>query len=145
MKNIWPIGITAFLTLFAGGLVVFVMAALRKPDQLVRADYYDHEITYQQHINRELNAAEVKADDVARFVPGTGLVISLPAGASNGVFQLYRPSEAGLDRTEPYAPGADGHQVIPSASLRPGTWRVRLDWSQDGQPCYREVRFQVTP
>lgn len=144
-KNIWPIGIAAFLLVFACGLVFFVMAALRKPDHLVRADYYEHEITYQQHIERELRAAGVSTGEVARVVPGTGLVITLPPTASNGMVEIFRPSDASLDRREPYAPGPDGRHVVAVTNLLPGRWRVRLAWLQDGHACYRETLIQVTP
>ena len=145
MKNVWPLGITLFFVVFGAGLAVFIMAALRQPDQLVRPDYYEHEIQYQKQIDRELGSSGVAAADVAHFVPGQGLVIALPPGATHASLHLYRPSDASLDRSEPYAPGADGRQIIPAGSLRAGFWRVRLDWQAAGTDCFKEVSFQVSP
>lgn len=145
MKNPWPIGITLFFVVFAGGIAAFVVAALRKPDGLVRSDYYEHEIAYQQQIDKELRTAQAGAKSPAAFVPGTGLVVALPAGAAEGSVELYRPSDAAMDRTIPYAPGPDGRLVIPPAAIAPGVWRVRINWKQDGHACYAENRIQVTP
>jgi hypothetical protein len=145
MKNAWPIGIALFLVVFAGGLVVFVMAALRKPEQLVRSDYYEHEIAYQQHIDRELGAADLQMADLVRLVPGTGMVVTLPAGSTQGVIHLYRPSDARLDREWTYAPGADGRHVIAATDLAPGTWRIRLTWLLAGRESYKETLLTLAP
>lgn len=143
MKNPWPLGITLFFIVFAGGIAAFVVAALRKPDGLVRSDYYEHEIEYQQQIDKELRTAKAGVASPAAYVPGTGLVVALPTGAVDGVVELYRPSDAAMDKVIPYAPGPDGRQVIPPAGLAAGVWRVRLNWKQDGRPCYAESRIQV--
>lgn len=145
MKNAWPIGITLFFVVFAGGLAVFVRAALRQPEHLVRADYYEHEITYQQHINRELEAADIPVAQLARFEPGTGLLVTLPPDAAEGKINLYRPSDAALDRTIPYQPGPDGRHLVPAAEFQAGAWRARLDWKQAGRACYKELLFQAAP
>lgn len=144
-KHIWPIGIAAVFVLFAGGLAVFVAAAVRQPEHLVRPDYYAHEVAYQQHIDRELGAAQLKVTDLVRLVPGEGLVVTLPAGSTQGVINLYRPSDARQDLEFAYAPGADGRHVIAVAGLAPGTWRARLNWLLAGRACYKETLLTIAP
>lgn len=145
MKNPWPAGITIVIVLFALGMALMVRIAVRNPEDLVREDHYERAVHYQQELDRESAASPIAADSLARFIPGTGLLITLPAGAVAGRVQLYRPSDAKRDRTLDYTPAPDGHQVIPAAALQPGRWRVRLMWMRDGVAAQKEVTFYASP
>jgi hypothetical protein len=144
MRNPWPIAITAVCVGFAAAMATFATFAMRHQDDLVRKDYYDHEIAYQQHMDRELEAAAWKAEDLIRM-EAAGVVISLPTGATRGEVQLYRPSDASLDRRLTLDPDAAGRAVLPVAGLAAGLWRVRLEWRQAGRVCFKERDVQVTP
>lgn len=144
MKNPWPLAVSVLYGGFAVLLLSFATYAMRNPTDLVRQDYYAHEINYQQQIDRELQAAEWKAEDLIRVVDA-GLIITLPAGATDGALHLYRPSDAALDRELTLQPDAQGRAVLPISELKPGAWRVRLDWQQAGRPCFKERTVQVAP
>src|ERR1700759_3878517 len=79
-RNPWPIAIVVFFIgffLFTAGLVVF---ASRQKMDLVRGDYYDEEIRYQEQLNR-MNSTLPIANQVAiRYGPQTRrITVSLPA------------------------------------------------------------------
>ena len=46
---------------------------------------------------------------------------------------LYRPSDAKLDRNLTLQPNHDGAQTIDGRALRPGLWKVRLEWKSGGE------------
>jgi hypothetical protein len=140
-KNPWPIFIVVWLALFflfSIGLVVF---ASRQKMDLVRGDYYDEEIRYQEQLDR-MNRTLPFAGDVSVSCPTNSPVISvaLPAiHARQGVtgrINLYRPDNDLLDKEIKLAPDATGHQEIDAKTLQAGLWRVRVYWTSLGQGYY---------
>ncbi|MGZ8939585.1 MAG: FixH family protein, partial [Limisphaerales bacterium] len=51
-RNYWPHAIIAYFVIFITGVATWVTFAMRHNDQLVRTDYYEHEIKYQNQIDR---------------------------------------------------------------------------------------------
>ena len=51
-RNPWPIAIIACFILFITGMVVFIVFATRKQMELVRPDYYEEEMRFQQQLDR---------------------------------------------------------------------------------------------
>lgn len=136
--NPWPWALIGFLALFFTGAVSFIVFAVRQDMDLVRPDYYDQEIRYQEQLDR--------LERTRRLGPGLRLeerfpegrvVFHLPAtqsgAAVTGNLKLYRPSNARLDRLVELRPDAAGRQSIPVDGLAPGLWRVQAIWRVDGQ------------
>jgi hypothetical protein len=51
-RNLWPYAIISYFIIFITGIVTWVSFAMRHEDQLVRPDYYEHEMKYQGQIDR---------------------------------------------------------------------------------------------
>lgn len=139
--NPWPIGIVVFFigfSLFTAGLVVF---ASRQKMDLVRGDYYDEEIRYQEQLNR-MNSTLPIANQVAiRYEPRTHrITVALPSSQAGhkmtGRIRLYRPSDESLDKEITLAVNPDGVQQVDATKLPGGLWQVRLYWSVDGKDYY---------
>jgi len=145
-RNFWPLGIiAAFVLLFAGIIVVIVIAATHR-DTLVSENYYENELKFQGQIDSATRAKtagatlayEAAAGRIVVFIP----VAQLAANFSGGI-TLYRPSASGLDRQVLLAPGADGVQSLDVSKLTPGPWLARVAWKSGGQDFYLETKFVV--
>lgn len=137
---IWPTCIIAFFVVFIAGLLTFIVFASTQRNDLVRPDYYEAEIRYQQQIDR-IQRTRSMTEPVAILYDGPHrrITIQLPtahARASSGLVHLYRPSDSRLDRELPLALDAEGRQHLDTAPLRSGLWKVRVQWSVGGEDFY---------
>ena len=139
-RNPWPAAIIGSFVVFITGAALFIAWAVRQDMDLVRKDYYEEEIRFQESIEslgrtRLLQAEVAVTYDAVRALVG----ITLPAshGRQNvkGRIRFYRPSDARLDHDVTLAVGADGSQNVDAKQLRPGLWRVQLLWKADGKDC----------
>lgn len=144
-RNLWPYAIIAYFAVFIAGIFTWVTFAMRHDDELVRADYYEHEIRYQDQIDkikrtRALNVdSSISYDSTARTIT-VMLPREMRAAGLEGSVHLYRPSNARLDRREKLTIGDDGTQRIDTSSLEDGLWKVRVDWKVLGQEYFLEQR-----
>ena len=113
-RNPWPIGLVLFFIVFTGYIVGFVIFASRQKMDLVREDYYDQEIRFQQQIDRVQRSSPVLADAAIDYDRAGDLVtVSLPAVSQvdlSGTVSFYRPSDAGLDTNVKLGLDPAGHQ-----------------------------------
>ncbi len=137
---IWPACIIACFVLFIAGLIAFIVFASAQRNDLVRPDYYEAEIRYQQQIDRiQRTHSMAQPAAIVYDGPRRRITIQLPAAharASSGQVHLYRPSDARLDRELPLALDAEGRQALDAAPLRSGLWKVRVQWSAGGEEFY---------
>ena len=142
-KNIWPYAIIAYFVVFITGIVAWVSFATRHDDQLVRADYYDHEIKYQSQIERVARTRALKDESIIVYHPAQKTIrITFPDELRGqnieGNIHLYRPSDARLDKRISLSPSIDGIQQISVGGLQQGLWKLRLDWKLDDAEYYIE-------
>jgi len=137
-QSYWPIGIiTAFIIFISGTAGLVVLACSQKMD-LVSSDYYEQEIKFQNRIDQLARARALGANASVRYEAETGhLQITLPADQARagvtGSIQLYRPSEARLDRQFKLELDPRGCQRLAAHGLAPGLWKVRVSWSAGTQ------------
>lgn len=141
-RNPWPIGLVLFFIVFTGYIVGFVIFASSQHMDLVRADYYDQEIRFQQQIDRVHRSVPVLADATIDYDRAGDLVtLSLPSiqhDAVSGTVSFYRPSDAGLDTNVKLGLDTAGRQCVNVRSLRAGLWKVRVQWQASGQEYFFE-------
>lgn len=134
-KNLWPYGIILAFVLFISGTIGLIVMASTQHEDLVSKNYYEQELRYQSRLDSLERAASSGASLVYDAVERR-IVVALPVSPSHtstsGTVQLYRPSEAGLDREITLQPGGDGRQSIDVRALQSGLWKVRVCWSADG-------------
>lgn len=139
-RNPWPIAITGFFVLAIIFILSFIAWAMRQREDLVSADYYEREIRYQSHLDSINRSQTLAAQAVVTFEPTQQtIVITLPAAKNQGAtgsIQLYRPSDARLDREVPLALNAEGIQRLDAKALRDGLWKVRVKWSVAGKDYF---------
>jgi len=64
---------------------------------------------------------------------------------AQGRIQLYRPSDARLDRDLPLALDVNGLQRLDAKRLHAGPWNIRVQWSVDGEEFFLSRSIVVQP
>lgn len=137
----------AFALFFAGIATLIVVSSSQRME-LVTANYYEEELRHQTQIDRT-ERAQALADriQVEYDAVGQEIRVRLPvdtgAAAPAGQIHLYRPAAAGLDQVLPLTLDARGLQTIDAKALRPGLWRVRLDWTTAGEEYSIDRRLEI--
>lgn len=146
MKFHWGVAVAVFYAAFALSTVGFVVYALSRDVELVSDDYYARALAHDGHMQAVANA-EALGTALGVTVSVNRLDVRMPPGMAprvRGTATLYRAADARADRAVALAPAADGTQVIPTAGLAPGRWRLQLQWSADGRDYYaeRDIRLR---
>jgi len=131
----------AFFALFIMFIVAFIVFATRQKIDLVRHDYYEEEVRFQQQLDRLTRTRPVHAEVAVAYDAGhQQITLTLPAAHAHrpatGQIHFYRPSDAGLDRDIELAVNFDGIQEVDAQKLRAGLWKVRVFWNVDGQEYF---------
>jgi len=139
-RNLWPAGIIAAFVVFVAGTVGLIVFSVRNNVELVGPDYYEQELRYQEQIVRhERTQALPEQARVSYDAVQGSIVIALPtaqARTAQGRIQLYRPSDARLDREVPLALDGNGIQRLDAKQLHSGLWDVRVLWNVDGEEYF---------
>lgn len=148
-RSAWPYAILAWFILFGSALAVWVAVALRQNLDLVSPDYYAHEIRYQQQIDRQARTQSHLADAQITYDPGRQrLTITLPvahAARALGTVTFYRPSDASLDREAKLAANPAGEQTFDARAMRPGLWKIRVQWTFNGEEFFSDRSVTIAP
>lgn len=148
--NLWPVGIIVWLAVFAAFLIGWIVFASFHRMELVTGDYYEQEIRYQGQMERAARARGLATP--VQITPDAArrqLLITLPAAHAErrpeGRIHLYRPSAAGLDQQWKLEVDAAGRQSLDARDLRPGLWKVRIQWAVDGQEYFTDQSVVLGP
>lgn len=137
-RNLWPIGVILTFAVFIPATAGLIVLAVSQKEDLVSPNYYEQELKYQGQLDSLERAHNLGARASVAYDGARGrIAISIPADQvrlrAAGHVHLYRPSEAGLDRTLDFAPDSNGVQIIEARDLRPGLWKVRVSWAVAGR------------
>ena len=146
-RSLWPVFITAFFLLAISGVITFITWAVHQNMDLVSGDYYKEEVLYQQQLDNLKRTHQLGGQVSARYLSeAREIAVTLPIAHSlkaSGTVKLYRPSDASLDFSVPLRLKSDGTQKIRAADLRPGFWKVRIQWSAAGQNYFFDQSIVV--
>src|SRR5262245_30863814 len=111
----WGTAIALVYAAFAAATMAFVVFALRRPVDLVSADYYEQSLRQDRQMDAERNARAL--GDAASIVQAgdRSLMLSLPAAQAadaRGTVTLYRASDASADRIVTLSTDTAGRQRI---------------------------------
>ncbi|MBI5386837.1 MAG: FixH family protein [Verrucomicrobia bacterium] len=132
--NPWPLGIVLAFVVFGLGTAALIVLASSQRAELVSRDYYEQEIRFQKQMERQDRATQLGTNAAITFDPARGrITITVPPEharpETQGAIHLYRPSAAGLDRHFALKPDSQGVQILDTAGLLPGLWKVRVAWN----------------
>ena len=145
-RTVWPYAIIAVFVLFAGYIGFMVQQALRTTVDLVSPDYYKQELAYQQRMESVARTAALPAPvELRHEAAAQRLILRLPATMAeqtiNGEIHFFRPSDQTLDFTLPLQAGPK--QQFNTAQMRPGYWRVRVDFTAGSQAYFLEKELLI--
>ncbi|GAB5550568.1 MAG: FixH family protein [Saprospiraceae bacterium] len=141
MKINWGWGIAVFFSIFVVSLVYFVIKSTTYDNSLVEKDYYAKDIAYQEHYLKLKNSSSLKKNLSITELPQKGAVrLQFPAelGKPSGTIHFFNPAKSELDFTLDIAADTNQSQLIPTAELKKGLWKVKVDWQADGKAFYKE-------
>jgi hypothetical protein len=139
----WRKAIPLVFVFFAGFICTMVFRMSRQHVDLVRDDYYQDEITYQQHIDRVNNARQNASINITYRAAQQQVVFSLPDSLQKGEITFYRPADREQDFHIRIPAGHTTQQVIPTNSLAKGYWRVQFSWSDGQREYYTEEQIHL--
>ena len=138
MKKInWGTGIFIFYSFFAATLFYQVYKSTQYDNSLVVDNYYEKDLSYQETIDKLKNsnalttALQIHYYDILQLVE-----LEFPTEFENitGTIQFYRASNKKEDVTLPIELGGDKCMNIYIRTLKPGLWKIEVDWVGDSTP-----------
>ncbi|GAB3221735.1 FixH family protein [Algoriphagus aestuariicola] len=139
----WGKGILLTIIAFVGFIMTLVVISVRQDDiHLVTENYYEKEIKYQDQIDRESASANLDREVLQFDAQSKSILLDLPVGAK-GSLQLFRPSDARLDREFELEITDLGTTSVSLGQLKSGYWKVQLTWTEDGVEFYQEKKINL--
>ena len=146
MKINWGTGIALSIIFFTLISLAFIYFAFNQEVNLVRDDYYEAELEYNEKMETLNRTANLK-DNVRVSLDNKNLSIQFPQEFDwekiKGKVLLYRPSDRRLDRSYDIDLDSTYIQLIKKDLLSPGMWKVQINWSIDTINYFNEEIIMV--
>jgi len=137
--NPWPIVITIICVSAFAAAATIVYVMVQKRVELVRPDYYAQDLLHEKRMDQERNVRALKSPAVIDYdTEAAAITIDFPSTNVMGHITLYRPSDLSLDREIVIDVSEGPRQLVDTAGLTSGLWRVRIEWFQGEQGYYQE-------
>jgi len=144
MKKIkwnWGTGILLSIIVFMAILIGIVYVFMNQDVDLVTKDYYSKELQYQDRINKINNTSEL-GKDVGILFSENVVRFSFPDSVfdkkASGTIYFYRPSGSKKDFAVPVSVLDNNTQLVNTAALEKGLWKVKVEWGMEGKDFYTE-------
>lgn len=146
MKISWGVGITITIIVFTLITLSFVYLSFGEDVNLVREDYYEAELKFNDKMATEKRTSELiqkidiklTSDNIEFKFPN-----SSEGSKVSGTISLYRPSNRKLDISFPINIDTASRMNIPTQSLNSGLWKIRVDWNVDSLSYFNEKIIMV--
>ena len=140
----WGYRILILYLAFISWILFLVYRCVREDVDLVAADYYARELTYQDKLDRINNTERTgQRLSVAVKNDGSAVEIRYPGQpARTGTISFFKPDNAKLDFDLPVS-REQNTQEIPAEKLAKGAWLVKVEWESDGVRLYQEERISL--
>jgi len=146
MKIHWGTGIAIAFVVFAAAILTMVTVSMNRDVDLVADDYYQQELRHQDHIDRA-KRSNAMAEQPSIGVSASAVTLKLPVAFSPshtvGTLTFYRPADRKRDFVVPLRLDSTNSQVVRTASLQKGLWRIKVSWSQLNQTYYHEEPVMI--
>ena len=139
----WGYRIIVVYIIFISGIVFMVVRASSQKTDLVRTDYYEEELKYQETIDATENANALTAR-LKCVVKNDTMYISFPpemsAAAISSKLWLYCVSDEKKD-IKTTAETKNGEIILPLAASNKGMHDMKVNWTADGKQYYFEEKI----
>lgn len=113
---------------------------------LVSDNYYEKSLSYQDEIDKQSRTKSLDEEVKINF-NGEIINILFPVEYLNnnisGEIYFYRPSDSKLDFKMPLDLNEEGNQMILIKDFEKGFWRVKLNWTMDGNGYFSERAITI--
>ena len=146
MKKIsWGTGIVIGIIVFVLITVTMTVIFMTQDVSLVSDNYYEKSLSYQDEIDKQ-SRTKLLDEQVKINFNGEIITISVPSNYISkdisGEIFFYRPSNPKLDFALPLQL-VEGSQIILAKRLEKGFWRIKLNWTMDGNGYYNERAITI--
>ena len=146
MKLHWGIGIVIAFLVFAAGILTMVGISMNREVDLVSDDYYEQELRHQDQIESAKRSSVLAVQPIIGVTNST-VTLNLPdvftASSASGTLTFYRPADRKKDFVLPLRLDSGNTQVVRTASLQKGLWRLKIRWSLQNQTYYHEEPIMI--
>ena len=141
----WGTGILIGIIVFVVISITMTVIFMTQDVSLVSDNYYEKSLSYQDEIDKQSRTKSLDEQVKINF-SGELVTISLPSDYISkdisGEIFFYRPSNPKLDFVLPLQL-VQGKQIIPVERLEKGFWRLKLNWTMDGNKYYNERAITI--
>lgn len=139
----WGKGLTIAIILFVCATLGVVTYIISLDYHMVSNHHYEEAVNYQKHINRVEESRALKEPVTVTFNQNHSLItIQFPSSINlrtlTGTVELYRPSNATLDKKYDLFLNDEGIQRISTSTLTGGKWVVKINWTSAGTAYYKQ-------
>jgi hypothetical protein len=137
----WGWAIALFYSLFVITMLVIVVKSFTVDNALVVENYYDYDITYQEHADKKANTRALEKDlEFEHDRVNKVFKIVYPANFTeySGSVLFYKPDNKKLDFEVVVNPDQSKVQSIDLSEIVGGYWRIKINWNGDGTAFYKE-------
>ena len=147
MKKIsWGTGIVIGIIVFVVISITMTVIFMTQDVSLVSDNYYEKSLSYQEEIDKQSRTNSLD-DQVKINFNGEIINILFPVEYLNnnisGEIYFYRPSDPNLDFNMPLDLNEEGNQMILVKDFEKGFWRVKLNWTMNGNGYYNEKAITI--
>lgn len=142
MKLNWGTYAALMYLSFVAGIGYLIHRSLNEKVDLVISNYYEHDKLFSEKFEQQQNALMLK--EQVKILAGNPIIIKFYSSVpEKGIVQLYRPDDASQDKSLEIKTDDKGVMQIESASLKPGLWKVIVQWESGGKKFYTEDRIFI--
>jgi nitrogen fixation protein FixH len=145
MKLNWGHGIAIFFSVFVISLIYQVYRSTQYDNSLVSEKYYADDLNYQQHYNKLVNTQQLEEDlQIHTNRKDNTVELRFPDEVQqvHGEIYFFCPSDQKSDFKIAIAP-QDKTQKVSMDGLRPGLWRIKVNWDAEGKEYYKETTINI--
>lgn len=146
MKINWGLGIAISIIVFSIVTLLFVYFAFNQDVNLVREDYYEAELNFDNKMETLKRTKELSQELGIVVIPNF-VEFTFPEVASKnkitGNILLYRPSDRNLDIELRINTDSLFKQRVSSNNLKKGIWKAQVAWYVDTLSYYSEKIIMV--
>lgn len=145
MKFNWGVGITIFIILFVGFMVMMVLKAGKQNHELVTDDYYEKELEFKDILVKKEIALQTFSEQLKITIEGNHVLFSFPKEVNSeikGIIYFFKPSKESDDATFDVKT-SNNQQKINLNKLSSGMYKVKVDWNVNGEEYYNESTLVI--
>lgn len=138
------------ITLLYGGfvtmMVTLVILSSQQDIPLVRDDYYEHDLKYNEHLIRMANSQKLTKNVGVNYDESNEkITLQFPEEMTSlsGDILVFRPSQEGIDFTLPIEQLTNNTLTFGTSEMLKGKWKLKINWENESKTYYKEVTLDI--